>query len=222
MSVMEPEQIWFNADPPSRTTSHAPVKSSCLSKLGRHADDSCLVGLRLSGGLQANVLSMTQSDLLLPVDSMMESKRRPERPTNGIPCSSSCFPGASPTNAIDRGRSLSNGTVWIRFSCKPQSLHDAMSSRIFKALCFRMKWRRDSGDLEFFAACNHFMSVIEFFNRSEPCSRVQIAGVVQCRVPQLFLLHLMSVLPSDNIKSCVFNSPHEYESPIRRIVSMNH
>ena len=135
--IVDPDLNLLNALAPNNTTTHAPVKLSCLSNNGWHASSSDVLGLRLRGGRHATVLSTTASERSYPALSIMVSSSCPDLPTNGFPDLSSAAPGPSPTNAIGKGLVRSNGTVLIRVSDSAQLVQLAISLRIWSARCLR-------------------------------------------------------------------------------------
>ena len=58
------------------------------------------VGFRFCGGLHFSMFAMYMFSLFSPTFSSSLSRFFPAAPQNGIPCSSSFFPGASPIKSI--------------------------------------------------------------------------------------------------------------------------
>lgn len=73
-------------------------------RYGKHASFSASFGSRFPGGWHFKILVMYISSRDSPQSPKSLSKYSPERPTKGIPCWSSCPPGASATSMISAWR----------------------------------------------------------------------------------------------------------------------
>ncbi len=108
------------------------IISSCLIRIGSHALISSGCGSRLFGGRHFTTLHMKTSSLFNPISERSFSKSLPALPTKGIPCKSSCCPGASPTKTSLALVAPSPGTVFVRFSQSLHFLHIATSSAMMR------------------------------------------------------------------------------------------
>src|SRR5439155_16917827 len=86
----------------------------CDCKYGLQASISYFLGALLFGGLHLTMFVMKTSDLFSPMDSRSSVRNLPAAPTKGLPCSSSFWPGPSPTKMILASWEPSPGTAFVR------------------------------------------------------------------------------------------------------------
>lgn len=98
-------------------------KRKCLQ-----AEISSLFGSRLPGGRHFTTLVMKAWSLCIPASERSPVNIDPALPTNGLPSSSSFFPGASPMHMITAGAGPSPETTCVRERWRSQRVHPAISS----------------------------------------------------------------------------------------------
>ncbi len=107
----------------------------CRSRKGMQEAISSFLGDLFSGGRHFTTLVMNTSSRESPMPARSPVRIAPALPTNGLPLSSSFFPGPSPISITRHGTGPSPGTVRVRDSQRPQRLQlhicaarDAISS----------------------------------------------------------------------------------------------
>src|SRR5881396_297833 len=98
---------------PRAQTIRGLISLICSIRYGLHASTSDLRGARLLGGLHLTMFVMKTSALLSPIDSKSSVSSFPAAPTKGLPCSSSFWPGPSPTKIILASAGPSPGTAFF-------------------------------------------------------------------------------------------------------------
>src|SRR3989338_4785216 len=103
----------FIACRPRKTINLGEIILSSARSHSRQDDFSSGKGSRLFGGRYFTILVMYTSSLFKFIASSISAKNFPAAPTNGRPCSSSDFPGASPINTISASALPSPGTACL-------------------------------------------------------------------------------------------------------------
>ena len=113
-------------------------------------------GSRLPGGWHFTILVINTSLRLSPADVSRMSSTLPAGPTKGIPCKSSCLPGASATSIICAAWLPLPGTAFLRVcpnAQRPQlqiidsiSFQVCMSPAPFWLRCFQLYYKAFSAD----------------------------------------------------------------------------
>src|SRR6266487_3898774 len=98
---------------PRAQTIRGLISRICEIRYGLHASISDFLGARLFGGLHLTIFVMNTSDLLSPMDPNSSVSNLPAAPTKGLPCSSSFWPGPSPTNITLAAVGPSPGTAFF-------------------------------------------------------------------------------------------------------------
>lgn len=111
----------------------------------RYLEQECIssgMGSRLSGGLHLTILVMKISDLVSEILSRSESRSLPAAPTNGTPCWSSLYPGASPKKnnlasedpspGTERDRDMPSGQLWQLATASAKIERDLKGGDIMK------------------------------------------------------------------------------------------
>lgn len=110
----------------------------CLSRKGVHVWISAGAGSRLFGGRHFRMFPMKTCALETPASVNSVSKNFPAAPTNGLPFTSSQWPGASPISIIFAFGLPSPGTAFLRDLCRGHFVQCVISSAmVFSWFCMK-------------------------------------------------------------------------------------
>ena len=126
---------------PSVQITDGSISSTWRSRYSSQLAISIGCGSRLPGGRHLRVFAMNTSERLSPISSSSVLEQFPARPTNGMPCSSSLAPGASPTNIRSASALPAPKTTVFRVAA---SSGQRVQARAFASSSFSAS-RRSSG-----------------------------------------------------------------------------
>ena len=116
---------------PSATITFGRIVCTWRNTNGSHAATSSGSGLRFSGGRHLMMFAMYTSSRVSSIASMIFVSSCPALPTNGMPCTSSSWPGASPMNMSSAEGLPTPKTICRRPSvCSLQRVQSPRSSRM--------------------------------------------------------------------------------------------